>query len=302
MENNENNNNIELITEENNKKEKNDDEVNLTSQTDAKSIEKQIASVFGKTLGIIIVLIMAFVIYGSLFAPRMMSNLTTSLGMQNASLYYSKVQYSRDKNINSLYIVINKSIELNSYKNTEKYLAKLFEYSNYYDFIAFVESENINNVAKNTNSVNTISLMISMSNEDMYLKNEYIESLINNKKFDKAIQMAFFDLSLNAQDYQLENRIHWCFTNLFYLYDNFNYLTTESKNTIVNFVNMMYNSYLDYDLIYDTLQTKDKFNFLVLQNTLKRIYNDLLYLENHNITFSGLSFEEIKQRINILNS
>ena len=91
-----------------------------------KSIEKQIASVFGKTLGIILVLIMAFVIYGSLFAPRMMSNLTTSLGMQNASLYYSKVQYSRDKNINSLYIVINKSIELNSYKNTEKYLAKLF--------------------------------------------------------------------------------------------------------------------------------------------------------------------------------
>lgn len=277
-------------------------ESNKTTLSNGKSIEKQIASVFGKTIGIVLVLLLAFVIYTSLFFPKTMSNITANLGCKNVSLYFAKVQYSRDKNINSLYTVVNKSIELNSYGNIEKYLEKLLNHEHYVNFIAFIENENLNSVSQNPPSFKTISLMISVSNEDMYLKNKYVESLIKNKKINKAESFSLIDFSSNNSSFEIGDRICWSFSHLFSTSTSFDFLTEQARTNIANFVNSLYEKYLENDSIFSQLNATQQFDFLVLENTLKRILGDLLLLEETQLTFPNLSFDEIKAKLTQLNS
>ena len=284
--------------------EKNDkvvDRTNDNTLNNGRTIEKQIAVVFLKTFSIILALIFACIFYMCIFAPRLVSNVSNELGMKKVSLYFAKVQYNRDNDINSLYTVINKSIAINSYDDISKYTKILFDEPNYYDFIAFIEAENIEKVANEADSSNVISLMISFANEDMYLKNKYVHSLIMNEKFDEAVEFAFNDFGLNNENFELNSRIHWCFTFIFENCIDFEFLTTDRKNNIVTFTNMLYNKYVDSEANFESLETSQKFNFFVLQNTLKRIYNDMIGLKD-KVIFDNLSYDEIENRINILNN
>ena len=264
-----------------------------------RSIEKQIGIVFVKTFSITLVLIFATIFYMCIFAPRLVSNISNDLGMQRVSLYFAKVQYNRDNDINSLYTVINKSIAINSYNDISKYTKILFDEPNYYDFIAFIEAENIEKVANEADSSNVISLMISFSNEDMYLKNKYVHSLIMNENFDEAVEFAFNDFNLNTENFELDSRIHWCFTFIFENSSDFEFLTTDRKNNIVTFTNMLYNKYVESETNFKNLETPEQFNFLVLCNTLKRIYYDLIVLED-KVVFETLNYDEVKNRIDII--
>jgi len=264
-----------------------------------RSIEKQILVVFSKTLAVVFVLIFAFIFYASIFSPQSMAKFTGSLGMKNASLYYSTVQYKRDKNINSLYIVINKSIELKKYNNIEKYCDILFEKQDYYDFIAYVEAKNINDVANgNSSSIDKINLMISLSNEDMYLKNKYVDALIHKNKVEQAFEFAKSDLQTLDTTLMLQSRLHWCYGNLFLLND-LQFLDENQRTLIENYVNNAYNLYSSTD--FDNLTGVDSFNYVVLENTLKRSLNDLLKLKDKNIVFDNLSYDEINDMIKVLN-
>ena len=279
---------------------------NLTPQdnkvlSNGRSIEKQILVVFLKTLCIVLAVLIIAILSICLFAPKFASNISNELGMKKVSLYFAKVQYNRDNDINSLYTVINKSIAINSYDDISKYTKILFDEPNYYDFIAFIEAENIEKVANEADSSNVISLMISFANEDMYLKNKYVHSLIMNEKFDEAVEFAFNDFSLNNENFELNSRIHWCFTFIFENCIDFEFLTTDRKNNIVTFTNMLYNKYVDSEANFESLETSQKFNFFVLQNTLKRIYNDMIGLKD-KVIFDNLSYDEIQNRINILNN
>lgn len=264
-----------------------------------RSVEKQILVVFSKTLAVVFVLIFAFIFYASIFSPQSMAKFTGSLGMKNASLYYSTVQYKRDKNINSLYIVINKSIELKKYNNIEKYCDILFEKQDYYDFIAYVEAKNINDVANgNSSSIDKINLMISLSNEDMYLKNKYVDALIHKNKVEQAFEFAKSDLQTLDSALTLQSRLHWCYGNLFLLND-LQFLDENQRTLIENYVNNAYNLYSSTD--FDNLSGVDSFNYVVLENTLKRSLNDLLKLKDKNIVFDNLSYDEINDMIKVLN-
>ena len=279
---------------------------NLTPQdnkvlSNGRSIEKQILVVFLKTLCIVLAVLIIAILSICLFAPKFASNISNELGMKKVSLYFAKVQYNRDNDINSLYTVINKSIAINSYGDINKYTKILFDEPNYYDFIAFIEAENIEKVANEADSSNVISLMISFANEDMYLKNKYVHSLIMNEKFDEAVEFAFNDFGLNNENFELNSRIHWCFTFIFENCIDFEFLTTDRKNNIVTFTNMLYNKYVESEANFESLETSQKFNFFVLQNTLKRIYNDMIGLKD-KVIFDNLSYDEIQNRINILNN
>lgn len=264
-----------------------------------RSIEKQILVVFSKTLAIIFVLIFAFVFYASIFFPQSMAKITNSLGMKNVSLYYSKMQYGRDKNINSLYMVINKSIDLKKYANIEKYCEKLFAMQNYYDFISYVETQNINDVLYDKNSnVDKINIMISLSNEDMYLKNKYVDALIHKNKVEQAFEFAKSDLQTLDSVLTLQSRLHWCYSNLFLLND-LQFLDEYQRTLIEKYVNNAYNLYSSTD--FDNLSGVDSFNYVVLENTLKRSLNDLLKLKDKNIVFDNLSYDEINDMIKALN-
>lgn len=263
------------------------------------SIEKQILVVFSKTIAIILVLCFATVFYLSLFAPNTMAKFTYDMGMKNVSFYYSKVQYLRDNNINSLYTVVNKSIELKKYKDIEKYCNQLFSRQNYYDFVTFIENENIISVGTSDNgSFDKLNLMISMANEDMYLKNKYVGALIMNGKTSEALEFANLDFSMLTHPITLQSRIHWCYTNLFLL-DDIAFLDDEQKSRILAYINEAYSLYLTTD--YDTLDVNNKFNYAILENTLKRNLNDLLNLQNKGVMFSDLSYDDIKNMIKVLN-
>ena len=266
-----------------------------------RSIEKQIGVVFLKTLGVLIALIIVVVLFISLCFPRTMSNFTSWLGMEKTSLYFAKVQYERDDDINSLYTVINKAIALNAYDDLEKYSAELFEKPNYYDFIAFIEAENMNAIAQSGNTDNAITLMISLANEDMYLKNRYVLSLIENGKVQEAIAFAQQDFALNDSDLTLNSRLHWAYTYLIAPSNDLSFLDASTCQDIVEFTNLAYELYIECDANYQNLQTAEQFNFFVLQNTLKRIYNELISLKNTTIAFDGLSYDEIEARIKVLN-
>ena len=267
--------------------------------TNGRSIEKQILVVFSKTLAIIFVLIFAFIFYASIFAPLTMAKFTGSLGMKNASLYYSTVQYRRDKNINLLYIVINKSIELKKYKNIEKYCEDLFEKQEYYDFIAYVETKNINDVANsNSSNIDKINLMISLSNEDMYLKNKYVDALIHRNKVEYAYEFAKNDLQSLDVVLTLQSRLHWCYSNLFWLND-LKFLDESQRILIENYIRNAYELYKSTKV--EDLSGIDNLNYVVLENTLKRSLNDILRLENKGIVFDSLTYVEAREMIKTLN-
>ena len=283
--------------------EKNDkvvDQTNDNTLNNGRSIEKQIGIVFVKTFSIILVLIFATIFYMCIFAPRLISNVSNELGMQKVSLYFAKVQYSRDKDINSLYTVINKSIAINSYNDISKYTKMMFEQPNYYDFITFIEAENMKRVAENASATDVVSLMISFANEDMYLKNKYVHSLVVNNQYDDANNFAVEDFNENNDSFTLGDRIHWCFSHIFTSETNFDFLNTEIKNNIEVITNNMYDIYINNEQNFDNLSTTEKFNFFVLGNALKKIYADLLNLEN-NVSFDSLSYDDIKNRIKSLN-
>ena len=283
-------------------KDKTNNEFSVNNNLDnGRSIEKQIAIVFLKTFSIILVLIFATIFYSCIFAPKAVSNFANELGMKKTSLYFAKIQYSRDKNINSLYSVINKSIAINSYDDIEKYIVKLFEYENYYDFILFIESENIARVVNDKNEPNKIPLMISFANEDMYLKNKYVQSLVVNGKINLAIEFSQKDLSLNSDEFVLGNRIYWSFTYLFNKNNELDFLDEELKNKIVLFTDNLYNFYLSNKEIFQDLTAVQQFDYFVLENTLKRIYTDMLRLKD-KVVFDTLSYDEIIERIDILNN
>ncbi len=283
-------------------KDKTNNEFSVNNNLDnGRSIEKQIAIVFLKTFSIILVLIFATIFYSCIFAPKAVSNFANELGMKKTSLYFAKIQYSRDKDINSLYSVINKSIAINSYDDIEKYIGKLFEYENYYDFILFIESENIARVVNDKNEPNKIPLMISFANEDMYLKNKYVQSLVVNDKINLAIEFSQKDLSLNSDEFVLGNRIYWSFTYLFNKNNELDFLDEELKNKIVLFTDNLYNCYLSNKEIFQDLTAVQQFDYFVLENTLKRIYTDMLRLKD-KVVFDTLSYDEIIERIDILNN
>ena len=267
--------------------------------TNGRSIEKQILVVFSKTIAIVLVLMFATVFYASIFSPQSMAKFTGSLGMKNASLYYSTVQYNRDKNINSLYIVINKSIELKKYKNIEKYCVKLFEKQDYYDFIAYVETKNINDVVNgNSSNIDKINLMISLSNEDMYLKNKYVDALVHRNKVQQAFEFAKNDLQSLDSKSTLQSRLHWCYSNLFLL-DDLQFWDDNQRILIENYVKNAYSLYNSTN--FNDLSGVDSFNYVVLGNTLKRSLNDILKLKDKNVVFDNLSYDEIKSMIKVLN-
>ncbi len=267
--------------------------------TNGRSIEKQILVVFSKTIAIVLVLMFATVFYASIFSPQSMAKFTGSLGMKNASLYYSTVQYNRDKNINSLYIVINKSIELKKYKNIEKYCVKLFEKQDYYDFIAYVETKNINDVVNgNSSNIDKINLMISLSNEDMYLKNKYVDALVHRNKVQQAFEFAKNDLQSLDIELTLQSRLHWCYSNLFLL-DDLQFFDDNQRILIENYVKNAYSLYNSTN--FNDLSGVDSFNYVVLGNTLKRSLNDILKLKDKNVVFDNLSYDEIKSMIKVLN-
>ena len=147
-----------------------------------------------------------------LCSPKSIAQFSASLGLNRAETYFYTVDYSRHGDIDSLYKVVVNNYNLKNYEKVERYYERLESHDRYEELICFINSQNIN--------VSASKLAKSaLLNEDNYLKNRYVISLINNGKVDKAFTYAVEHFK-NYKDYTLDNSGTYLFYNLVSLNKN----------------------------------------------------------------------------------
>ena len=171
------------------------------------SIEKTILKTAGITFSALLGLIVIFILICSFFFPYIMFKITDNLGMKDTSLYYIKATYNIDKDINTLHQVIYRAISCESDSDIINYSEIMFSDEHYYDFMDYIDEYN-----KDA----SFTYLVSLSNEDNYLKNQYVKALIRQNEIIEAKDFAINDFNtLNA--YAFEDKINWVLGGMFIL-------------------------------------------------------------------------------------
>lgn len=141
-----------------------------------------------------------------LCSPKTIAKFSATLGLDRAETYFYTADYARHGDVDSLYKVVVKNYNLKNYAEVEKYYEKLEHHPRYIEFINFVNAENL--------KVETSNLAKSaLLNEDNYLKNRYVISLINNGKVEKAFTYAVEHFK-DYTNYTLDSTGNYLFYNL----------------------------------------------------------------------------------------
>ena len=119
-------------------------------------------------------------------APDFVATSAEKLGFEGVSLSMYERSYKQDKTINSLYTLVNKSIQFKDDDMLIKYYEKLEEHKDYTKFIKALDEANFD--AKQSVLTN-----IKLSNEDNRLKTRYVKALAK-KDFTKALNFAAQDM------------------------------------------------------------------------------------------------------------
>ncbi|MGD9901340.1 MAG: hypothetical protein AB7S44_02250 [Spirochaetales bacterium] len=156
--------------------------------------------IIGKTAVITLVSILILIIGSlgliTLFSPVTLARFTSSLGLDNASIFYYELAYNKSDDINDLYNLLNKTIAVSNEEKIITNFELLYDNgsTNYYAFIDYI---NTFNLASTTNN----SLRLYLTNEDARLKGRYVLALARKGETTSALDFAIEDLASE----QIEN-------------------------------------------------------------------------------------------------
>lgn len=162
-------------------------------------------------------------------APKKLAKFAYNCNMENYALKLYKRDYKKSGDINTLYTILCIEIKHENDAEIVSNFEEFYKNPNYYDFVEKVNEENLK---ADTNELVKASLL----NEDNYLKNKYIKSLIATNKIDKAFDFA-------CEDAFILNPTYNNFGN--YLFDGFcneTVLKTEGVTTKFNVAKEKYNN------------------------------------------------------------
>ena len=115
-------------------------------------------------------LTMITIVLCAVFIPRKYGDFISALGFRNAGLVSYEYHYDNTKDINDLYYWNIKSVLANNSHHIIKSYEKLSVDTEYESFIEYVEGVNAQN------SISKLA-MVYVSNEDNYLKGNYVKAL-----------------------------------------------------------------------------------------------------------------------------
>ena len=232
-------------------------------------------NVIAFTLAVIAFLFIIFCAVLSLFFPKIYGDMLFGVGLKNASLSAYEYNYQNSKDINDLYLLLNKSIVA---KNSE-YVVKSYE------------------------------TLERRSEYDNYLKGKYVLALKKFKGADVALKYAYEDLAKREVKTSGDrvNFVLGYFISSLKDKDEFNILTVEIKTDIYNYFNQLYDIY-QTEIVNLKIKTDegtfnetyllDKFNLLKLNYRL----TDIFYAMNtvDLAVGMGVDLTEAKERVEVL--
>lgn len=220
----------------------------------------------------ITVIIFSFLCFCS---PRSMAQFSATLSWEKSETYFYTVDFNRNNDISSLYKVVVNNYNLKNYKEVEDYYEKLESHERYLEFIKHLDEENWKSDAPKL-------YKSTLLNEDNYLKNRYVISLIHNGKLDKAFDYAVE----NFRDYQNYTALDmgtYLFYNLVDLNDNniiskfednngfSDTLYNELLNYIDQCINQFYTIFDQEELMVDI----DGVTLIALNTRIQQVYSDI---------------------------
>ena len=136
-------------------------------------------------------------------APETVAKSCESLGFDSLSLKMYERTYKKDKTINNLHRVVDKSILFGGDETLLKYYPEFESHKDYEKFIQALDEANYDENAK-------VIVNLKLSNEGNRLKTRYVSALAKDD-FEKAFTYAANDLfGINV----LEDDFHYCIVGL----------------------------------------------------------------------------------------
>ena len=160
-------------------------ETNNINETNYNKIIAKTASI---TLGCLLLLSMLTLSLFTLFNPISLAKLTSSLGLNSLSVYYYELSYKKTEDINDLYSLLNKTMQIRDYEKIISNFELLYNNGSEEYYILINE---LNEQVLTNNSINQARMYIV--NEDRYLKSRYVSALCRINEKEKALQFAFDD-------------------------------------------------------------------------------------------------------------
>ena len=202
-------------------------EIDIVKQLENKKYHKNYTPVIIVSIVLTFVLIVGsvWVIFANL-QPATLGNLAYKINLNSYALKLYERDYKKSGNIDSLYMALNIAIKIDDDDKVIALYDKFYANENYMSYMHFVNGENMKENVKPV-------IKATLINEDNYLKNCYIQSLLDKHNDTTAFNFALNDgLNMSPEYNNLGN----------YLFDNF-----CRKDNIDRFYFNFVNNYEDND-------------------------------------------------------
>ncbi len=135
----------------------------------------------------------------SFVAPAFMAKKFDEWGMSSFAFGCYDHAYGNSDDINDQYFMFEKSVNMNYPKYISRYADKILSHSNLDEFCVATNSINIKKAEDFCRANNVIGdaktrLLLSVMNEENYIKNKYVSALIQTERLDEAFNFAFDDI------------------------------------------------------------------------------------------------------------
>jgi len=159
-------------------------EVDVVKQLENKKYKKNYTPLLISSIVVtfVVICVVVWFMLASL-APAKMANFVYGLNWDSYALTLYEKDYKENNDINSLYMALNISIKNENDDKVIELFDKFYNNPEYYNFVAYIDEENSKLDVES-------QLKATMLDEDNYLKNRYIQSLINREEDKKAWDFA----------------------------------------------------------------------------------------------------------------
>lgn len=207
---------------------------------------------------------------------------------KGASLKYYERAYWKNKNINTLYALVDKSIQFERDDMLIKYFPELLSNENYLDFI--IEAN-----AHNYNEENDISVNLFLLNEDNRLKTRYVKALVKSDA-QEAFDFAISDLDSAMENIGLDNINFVCSGLVNNIKEVKEFFEVEDTETLSNFYTLLkqakdqntnYSNLKQANYVYKTMEVC-QFLILLSQNEVGD-FNEQTLISEREVLFSELN-------------
>ena len=211
----------------------------------------------------------------AVFFPKNLADITYDMGMDSYSAKLYERHYKKTNNLDSLYLALNLSIKTENDEKVVKLFEEFYNNENYTAYIYFVNSQN--------NNVKASSIVKStLLNEDNYLKNKYIQSLLAENHYVKAFDFAIADRMVESPTYT--NMGNYLFTH-FLIRSNIDYFCNKFYTTDIAYEETLLCKLENYVLALNT-EFSDKFEkgvgeeyIIAMANRILQVANNVLNLK-----------------------